>query len=156
MTSIPRRRSCFIDEDDDDDYLPGTCANRDRHTRLNRSSVYHYNRTMSLRSVSSSGYASSPRSTTRLYAARFDYRQPHFLESCHLCGKSLAGDQDIFMYRGDTPFCSEECRQEQIDMDEAKEKHRSLSSSMRAGLQNKSNSNKSENYSFRPGTIAAA
>ncbi|KAE8693895.1 ATP-binding/protein serine/threonine kinase [Hibiscus syriacus] len=30
------------------------------------------------------------------------------------------------------PFCSEECRQEQIDINEAKEKSNSLSSSMKA------------------------
>uniref|UniRef100_A0A0E0LFN2 FLZ-type domain-containing protein n=1 Tax=Oryza punctata TaxID=4537 RepID=A0A0E0LFN2_ORYPU len=43
----------------------------------------------------------------------------HFLESCFLCKSSIAGDRDIFMYRGDAAFCSEECRQEQMDMDEA-------------------------------------
>ncbi|CAM8995523.1 unnamed protein product [Rhodiola kirilowii] len=154
MTSIPRRGSCFIGEDDDD-YLPGPGAIRNEYPRLNRSSMYHYSRTMSLRSISSSGYASSPR-TAKMYDSRFDNCQPHFLESCHLCRKSIAGDQDIFMYRGDTPFCSEECRQEQIDMDEAKEKHRNLSSSMRAGLQKNSNYNKAESYSVRNGTIAAA
>ncbi|XP_026661926.2 FCS-Like Zinc finger 2 [Phoenix dactylifera] len=51
----------------------------------------------------------------------------HFLDSCFLCQKPLTGNRDIFMYRGDTPFCSEECRQEQIEMDEAKEKNRKLS-----------------------------
>ncbi|KAG8071906.1 hypothetical protein GUJ93_ZPchr0006g46030 [Zizania palustris] len=39
----------------------------------------------------------------------------HFLDECSLCRKVLAGD--IYMYRGDTPFCSEECRREQIEMD---------------------------------------
>ncbi|GJN21880.1 hypothetical protein PR202_gb09402 [Eleusine coracana subsp. coracana] len=42
----------------------------------------------------------------------------HFLDECTLCHKALCGD--IFMYRGDTPFCSDECRREQIDMDRAK------------------------------------
>ncbi|CAN6246537.1 unnamed protein product [Urochloa humidicola] len=32
------------------------------------------------------------------------------MDACSLCGKRLAEDRDIFMYRGDTPFCSEECR----------------------------------------------
>ncbi|CAL9018308.1 unnamed protein product [Prunus brigantina] len=36
------------------------------------------------------------------------------------------------MYRGDTPFCSEECRDEQKKIDEAKEKNWNLSSSMKA------------------------
>ena len=68
------------------------------------------------------------------------------------------------MYRGDTPFCSEECRQEQIEIDEAKEKNRNLSSSMKA-LRNKEqrNNNRStspnkaqQDYSFRTGAVAAA
>ncbi|XP_020093526.1 uncharacterized protein LOC109713752 [Ananas comosus] len=47
----------------------------------------------------------------------------HFLDACFLCKKPLAGNHDIFMYRGDTPFCSEECRQVQIEKDEAQEKN---------------------------------
>uniref|UniRef100_A0A0E0M037 FLZ-type domain-containing protein n=1 Tax=Oryza punctata TaxID=4537 RepID=A0A0E0M037_ORYPU len=46
----------------------------------------------------------------------------HFLEECLLCCKSLSGD--IFMYRGDTPFCSEECRQQQIEVDRAKHRQK--------------------------------
>ncbi|XP_024984005.1 uncharacterized protein LOC112519917 [Cynara cardunculus var. scolymus] len=47
---------------------------------------------------------------------------PHFLEACTLCSKSLGHNSDIFMYRGNNPFCSKECRQEQIEVDEAREK----------------------------------
>ncbi|KAG8082967.1 hypothetical protein GUJ93_ZPchr0014g47574 [Zizania palustris] len=46
----------------------------------------------------------------------------HFLEECSLCSKLLSGD--IFMYRGDTPFCSEECRQQQIEVDRAKHRRK--------------------------------
>ncbi|KAL8204435.1 hypothetical protein R6Q57_010058 [Mikania cordata] len=46
----------------------------------------------------------------------------HFLEACTLCSKPLAHNNDIFMYRGNNPFCSQECRQEQIEIDEAREK----------------------------------
>ncbi|TVU28058.1 hypothetical protein EJB05_19565 [Eragrostis curvula] len=46
----------------------------------------------------------------------------HYLDACFLCGRLLSGNRDIFMYRGDTPFCSEECRQQQIETDEAREK----------------------------------
>ncbi|KAM0924289.1 hypothetical protein ACQ4PT_004932 [Festuca glaucescens] len=46
----------------------------------------------------------------------------HYLDACFRCARTLAGNTDIFMYRGDTPFCSEECRQQQIDADEAAEK----------------------------------
>ncbi|KAL5216374.1 hypothetical protein ABZP36_007775 [Zizania latifolia] len=45
----------------------------------------------------------------------------HYLEICLLCRRPLGGNRDIFMYRGNMPFCSEECRQEQIDIDEARE-----------------------------------
>lgn len=66
----------------------------------------------------------------------------------------------IYYCRGDTPFCSEECRQEQIEIDEAKEKNRNLSSSMMA-LRKKEqresvSPNKTQDYSFRAGTVAAA
>ncbi|CAO1939575.1 unnamed protein product [Urochloa humidicola] len=41
------------------------------------------------------------------------------MDACSLCGKQLAVDRDVFMYRGDTPFCSEECRYEQMLSDDA-------------------------------------
>uniref|UniRef100_A0A7N0U5D2 FLZ-type domain-containing protein n=1 Tax=Kalanchoe fedtschenkoi TaxID=63787 RepID=A0A7N0U5D2_KALFE len=44
------------------------------------------------------------------------------LNSCYLCARPFFDDSEIFMYRGDTPFCSDDCRQEQIEFDEAKEK----------------------------------
>ncbi|VAH36477.1 FCS-Like Zinc finger 2-like [Triticum dicoccoides] len=39
------------------------------------------------------------------------------LDACALCAKPLARDSDIFMYKGDTPFCSEECRDKQMQLD---------------------------------------
>uniref|UniRef100_A0A0A9FSS6 FLZ-type domain-containing protein n=1 Tax=Arundo donax TaxID=35708 RepID=A0A0A9FSS6_ARUDO len=39
------------------------------------------------------------------------------LDACALCARPLTRDSDIFMYRGDTPFCSEECRYEQMQLD---------------------------------------
>ncbi|RCV35128.1 hypothetical protein SEVIR_7G226600v4 [Setaria viridis] len=39
------------------------------------------------------------------------------LDACALCAKPLGRDSDIFMYRGDTPFCSEDCRHEQMQVD---------------------------------------
>ncbi|KAJ3680632.1 hypothetical protein LUZ60_016910 [Juncus effusus] len=59
--------------------------------------------------------------------AEYDGGPQHFLDSCFLCKKALAGNRDIFMYRGDMPFCSEECRQTQIEQDETKEKTNSVS-----------------------------
>ncbi|KAF7090495.1 hypothetical protein CFC21_093241 [Triticum aestivum] len=46
----------------------------------------------------------------------------HAMDACYLCGKPLSRDFDVFMYRGDTPFCSEECRAVQIDTDEVRER----------------------------------
>ncbi|KAH7387899.1 hypothetical protein KP509_16G047500 [Ceratopteris richardii] len=37
-----------------------------------------------------------------------------FLEECFLCKRRLRHERDIFIYRGDTAFCSEECRHRQI------------------------------------------
>ncbi|CAB4318483.1 unnamed protein product [Prunus armeniaca] len=47
-----------------------------------------------------------------------------FLSSCHLCKKNLHG-KDIYMYRGESAFCSTECRATQMMMDESKERCRS-------------------------------
>lgn len=44
-----------------------------------------------------------------------------FLNSCQLCKKSLHG-KDIYMYRGEKGFCSNECRYEHIMRDKRDEK----------------------------------
>ncbi|XP_062222410.1 FCS-Like Zinc finger 1-like [Phragmites australis] len=46
----------------------------------------------------------------------------HFLDACFLCLRPLAVNRDIFMYRGDTAFCSEECRRAQMEADETAER----------------------------------
>lgn len=46
----------------------------------------------------------------------------HFLQACFLCKRRLGPGRDIYMYRGDAAFCSAECRNEQIVIDELKEK----------------------------------
>ncbi|CAH9067408.1 unnamed protein product [Cuscuta epithymum] len=46
----------------------------------------------------------------------------HFLTACSLCKRRLIPGRDIYMYRGDTGFCSQECREQQIKRDERKEK----------------------------------
>ncbi|CAM0944781.1 unnamed protein product [Alopecurus aequalis] len=46
----------------------------------------------------------------------------HAMGTCYLCGKPLTRNHDIFMYRGDTPFCSEECRGAQMEADEVRER----------------------------------
>ncbi|KAM0891053.1 hypothetical protein ACQ4PT_026644 [Festuca glaucescens] len=44
-------------------------------------------------------------------------------DACARCAKQLARDSDVFMYRGDTPFCSEDCRHEQMRLDAVCERH---------------------------------
>ncbi|KAB2017962.1 Altered inheritance of mitochondria 39, mitochondrial [Gossypium arboreum] len=170
-SSGPSRRPCFIEEDDGLASLVDMEAGYSgtHYQSCNQNGFFSrpllcYSRRSSLRNLASSSSSSvfSPR-FTRFYDARFEdhhYHQPHFLDACFLCKKPLGGNRDIFMYRGDTPFCSEECRQEQIDMDEALEKNRNLSSSMKAlrkKEQRKSNSpNKAQDYPFYTGTVAAA
>ncbi|XP_012492230.1 protein INCREASED RESISTANCE TO MYZUS PERSICAE 1 isoform X2 [Gossypium raimondii] len=41
-----------------------------------------------------------------------------FLRFCCLCNRRLAPARDIYMYRGDTAFCSENCREQQMKLDE--------------------------------------
>ncbi|KAL8495731.1 hypothetical protein ACS0TY_019740 [Phlomoides rotata] len=87
-----------------------------------------------------------------------DY-QPHFLDSCSLCGRSLSNNSDIFMYRGNTPFCSQECRQEQIEMDEASEKRWKISSSKRSNKSRQTSDSTKEsdtNKAVRTGTVAVS
>ncbi|XP_061336586.1 FCS-Like Zinc finger 6-like [Gastrolobium bilobum] len=52
----------------------------------------------------------------------------HFLRTCGLCKCRLAPSRDIYMYRGDTAFCSSECREQQMKQDQRKEKGKVLSS----------------------------
>ncbi|XP_050214938.1 FCS-Like Zinc finger 6-like [Mercurialis annua] len=68
----------------------------------------------------------SPRNNRRASA---DFMEtPDFLRSCFLCRRRLVTGRDIYMYRGDSAFCSLECRQQQMNQDERKEKKCSLAS----------------------------
>ncbi|XAR48581.1 hypothetical protein NMG60_11031453 [Bertholletia excelsa] len=51
-----------------------------------------------------------------------------FLRACSLCKRRLVPGRDIYMYRGDSAFCSLECRQQQIKQDERKERCSSVAS----------------------------
>jgi len=158
MDSSCLRRPCFVENDGLASIAADVEAGNHQHPFFSRSICYA--KRGSFRNLSSL-VSSSPRSG-RFCDGRYEDNQPHFLESCFLCKKPLADNRDIFMYRGDTPFCSEECRQEQIDMDEAKERKWNLSSSMKAlrkKEQKRSTSaspSKAKDYSSRAGTVAAA
>ncbi|GMI82868.1 FCS like zinc finger 6 [Hibiscus trionum] len=83
--------------------------------------------------------AVSPR-VHRRHSADF-METPHFLRSCGLCRRRLVPGRDIYMYRGDSAFCSLECRQQQMNQDEKKEicsvaskKHAAASSAARSAV----------------------
>ncbi|XP_021865756.1 FCS-Like Zinc finger 3 [Spinacia oleracea] len=83
----------------------------------------------------------------------YNHQQPHFLDSCFLCNKQLKPNHDIFMYRGNTPFCSDECRQDQIEIDEAKERPcRNLRTLRKTDTPTKSGSKRT----VRTGTVSVA
>ncbi|CAL9103619.1 unnamed protein product [Musa acuminata subsp. burmannicoides] len=56
--------------------------------------------------------------TSSSSAAAASTHESTFLEQCYLCRIKLLLGEDIYMYRGDRAFCSEECRRRQIVMDE--------------------------------------
>ncbi|KDP27820.1 hypothetical protein JCGZ_18900 [Jatropha curcas] len=62
--------------------------------------------------------SSSSSSSTSFSANSSCFPVPTFLEHCFLCGQKLLPGKDIYMYKGDTGFCSVECRDRQIFMDE--------------------------------------
>ncbi|XP_058745252.1 FCS-Like Zinc finger 3-like [Vicia villosa] len=96
----------------------------------------------------------SPKSSMFYYGGSEDfYDQPQFLQACSLCRKHLGQNKDIFMYRGNTPFCSKECRQEQMEIDESIEKGWKISS--KRSVRN-SEKNSTKNNTVRAGTVAVA
>ncbi|KAG5541694.1 hypothetical protein RHGRI_021503 [Rhododendron griersonianum] len=54
-----------------------------------------------------------------------------FLKSCFLCNRRLVPGRDIYIYKGESAFCSLECRQQQMNEEERKER-RSLASKKEA------------------------
>ncbi|KAL5200043.1 hypothetical protein ABZP36_021246 [Zizania latifolia] len=45
-----------------------------------------------------------------------------FLKACGICNRRLGPGRDTFIYMGEVAFCSNECRQKQMNLDELKEK----------------------------------
>uniref|UniRef100_A0A7N0U699 FLZ-type domain-containing protein n=1 Tax=Kalanchoe fedtschenkoi TaxID=63787 RepID=A0A7N0U699_KALFE len=48
-------------------------------------------------------------------------QEAYVFDSCYLCARPFMSDSDMYMYKGNTPFCSEDCREEQIEFDKARE-----------------------------------
>ncbi|KAK8552227.1 hypothetical protein V6N13_120639 [Hibiscus sabdariffa] len=90
----------------------------------------------------------SPR-VSRRHSADF-LETPHFLRSCGLCRRRLVPGRDIYMYRGDSAFCSLECRQQQMNQDEKVEK-----CSVASKKQAPASSAPRSSVSAKGGTVAA-
>ncbi|XP_058768883.1 FCS-Like Zinc finger 3-like [Vicia villosa] len=155
-SSVAPVKPCYIEQDDGLASLKNMDVSGHANSFVTKSMTmitmgYSYSNRTSLRNTN----VPSPRSG-RFYDTRFEDQQSHFLEACSLCNKPLGHNKDIFMYRGDTPFCSEECRQEQIEIDEVKEKNMNLAISMKQRKASSSNKVQGQDYSFRTGTVIAA
>ncbi|KAG6773568.1 hypothetical protein POTOM_020855 [Populus tomentosa] len=79
----------------------------------------------------------------------------HFLRTCGLCKRRLAPGKDLYMYRGDTAFCSQECRAQQMKQDERKE-NRNVMIASKKGDRHASASTTSSKSSRKSETVAAA
>ncbi|CAH8306239.1 unnamed protein product [Eruca vesicaria subsp. sativa] len=71
-----------------------------------------------------------------------------FLKTCHLCLKKLRQDKDVYMYRGDLGFCSRECRESQILMDEKKDLEASTKMMLASYRRCNAGAGKSENQNL--------
>ncbi|KAF8027479.1 hypothetical protein BT93_E0399 [Corymbia citriodora subsp. variegata] len=72
--------------------------------------------------VTASLHHVKPRSQARSrHSSSSNLEYSCFLKTCSLCHKKLSPDRDIYMYRGDEGYCSVECRDRRIVMDEMKE-----------------------------------
>ncbi|GAA0171186.1 hypothetical protein LIER_41101 [Lithospermum erythrorhizon] len=97
------------------------------------------------------------RSSSLYYTGCEENYEPHFLDTCSLCQRAISNNSDIFMYRGNTPFCSQECRQEQIEMDEADEKRWKHSSKRSNNIKSSESTKDSDTKkAVRTGSIAVA
>ncbi|KAM1085358.1 hypothetical protein ACFX13_011299 [Malus domestica] len=76
----------------------------------------------------------------------------HFGEACRAPPERRT-DSNIFMYRGNTPFCSKDCRQEEIKFDKNKEKSGKVTSRRRKSDPNK---NSTPNKNVRTGSVVVA
>ncbi|CAG7908577.1 hypothetical protein BRARA_D02704 [Brassica rapa] len=90
------------------------------------------------------------------YNSFFGSEEPHFLESCSLCRKHIGLNSDIFMYRGDKAFCSKECREEQIESDEAKERSWRLSARSLRKKSSEAAKESAAGKTVRAGTLVVA
>ncbi|KAI4345218.1 hypothetical protein L6164_012360 [Bauhinia variegata] len=105
--------------------------------------------------VSSATHGGSAATTTCIPIQQ--HSTPHFLRTCGLCKQHLAPSRDIYMYRGDTAFCSLECREEHMKVEERKDKAKvSSKSNYKKQDHHTSSSNSKPSNSTKAPTMAAA
>ncbi|WVZ93050.1 hypothetical protein U9M48_039066 [Paspalum notatum var. saurae] len=93
----------------------------------------------------------------RRYSADFSAAESAaFLRACGLCNRRLGPGRDTFMYRGDTAFCSLECRQQHITIEEWKEKCALAAPPMAPTAPSDPVAPPASARSDKPGTLAAA
>lgn len=68
------------------------------------------------------GFSSPRKGNVFLSEKSQDYPSKNFLSFCHTCKKNLEQGKDIYIYRGEKAFCSHECRNKEILLDEGREK----------------------------------
>ncbi|XP_040999047.1 FCS-Like Zinc finger 17-like [Juglans microcarpa x Juglans regia] len=64
---------------------------------------------------------SQPTSEARDHVQTKSLEYSRFLKTCRLCSKKLSPRKDVYMYRGDQGFCSVECRDSEVVLDEMRE-----------------------------------
>ncbi|KMZ56339.1 hypothetical protein ZOSMA_96G00130 [Zostera marina] len=79
-----------------------------------------------------------------------------FLDSCFLCESRLDGDDDIFMYKGEMAFCSEECREQHMELEELKERRRRRGILKKRSIVKVSRENPSSSSTSHSTTVAVA
>ncbi|URE00544.1 PPR repeat [Musa troglodytarum] len=99
---------------------------------------------------------SSLRSCMPHHLTKASAPQIGFLKACFLCRKELSPHKDVYMYRGDQGFCSEECRQDQILLDERTEAEASARGTMKPPLRRPAAANKVQESDRRRRIVAAA
>ncbi|CAI9775593.1 unnamed protein product [Fraxinus pennsylvanica] len=148
-TTTSRIKPCFIEEDYGPDSVAemetGSSVNSHRQNHSIISTAFYCNSPQIMRNLSAPPNLRSV--LGRFLSDGFEEHKPHFLDACFLCKQSLRTNKDIFMYRGNVPFCSVECRQDQIEIDEAKEKRLNLSVSMRTSRTKQQTKSSSPNKS---------
>ncbi|MCL7025494.1 hypothetical protein MKW94_015267 [Papaver nudicaule] len=67
--------------------------------------------------LSEEGSFETPSKMPSLFASQ----ESNFMKACGLCRKKLSPEKNIYMYRGDQSFCSDDCRCRKILIDELRE-----------------------------------